>query len=223
LRVIIATLAGLAALATLAMLAGIEVDLDIARLFYDPARKQFLAEMNPFVRALRDNGLIALLTCAGAVGGALVARMLRRPSRRFPGRVLLFLVGALVLGPGLLVNVVLKDHWDRPRPTHVFRENMPYVNWWDPRGSCERNCSFVSGEVASAAWMFAPAMLAPPAFRVAAFAGAALFTAVISFSRMAAGGHFFTDTVFAALLMTLLLVAMHRLIFRWRRPAADKA
>jgi lipid A 4'-phosphatase len=71
--------------------------------------------------------------------------------------------------------------------------------------------------------MFAPAMLAPPQWRAAAFAGAATFTAVISLARMAAGGHFFTDVVFAVLLTMILLLIMHRVIFRWRRTAAVAA
>ena len=222
-RTIIGTLAGVAVLATLAMLAGLKLDLRIAQLFYDPAQQRFLAAINPYVAAVRDNGVIALVTCMSVVVAALVTRMLRLPQKIIPGRVVIFLVGTLALGPGLLVNGILKEHWHRPRPVHVneFGGNRDYVDWWNPGGSCERNCSFVSGEVASAAWMFAPAMLAPPQWRVAAFVGASVFTVVISLSRMAAGGHFFTDVLFSALLMTILIWVMHALIFSWRRsPAA---
>jgi len=224
-RVIIAMLAAIAALATLAMGMGFPVDLHLARAFYDPAQGRFLASINPYVGLVRDNGLVAIVTCASAVIAALVTRMLRRPSKALPGRVVFFLVSTLLLGPGLIVNLGLKDHWHRPRPVQVteFGGAKPYVDWWNPRGGCERNCSFVSGEVSSAAWMFAPAMLAPPQWRVAAFAGAAIFTAVISLSRMAAGGHFFTDVLFAVLLMTILILIMHRVIFRRRRIAAVTA
>ncbi|MEA2984456.1 MAG: lipid 4-phosphatase [Alphaproteobacteria bacterium] len=221
-RTIIATLAGVAVLATLAMLAGLTLDLRIAQLFYDPAQQRFIAAINPYVAAVRDNGLIALVTCMSVVVAALVTRMLRLPQKVIPGRVVIFLVGTLALGPGLLVNGILKEHWHRPRPVHVteFGGNRAYVDWWNPGGSCERNCSFVSGEVASAAWMFAPAMLAPPQWRLAAFVGASVFTLAISLSRMAAGGHFFTDVLFAALLMTILIWVMHRVIFRWRQSPA---
>jgi membrane-associated PAP2 superfamily phosphatase len=221
-RTIIGTLAGVAVLATLVMLAGLKLDLRIAQLFYDPAQQRFLGAINPYVAAVRDNGLIALVTCISAVVAALVTRMLRLPQRIIPGRVVLFLVGTLALGPGLLVNGILKEHWHRPRPVHVyeFGGNTAYVDWWNPGGGCERNCSFVSGEVASAAWMFAPAMLTPPQWRIAAFAGASIFTFVISLSRMAAGGHFFTDVLFAALLMTILIWVIHRVVFRWRRSPA---
>jgi lipid A 4'-phosphatase len=224
-RVIIAGLAFVIAVATLAMLMGLPLDLQLSQLFYDPHQKKFLAELNPYIRGVRDNGFVAIATCVSAVIAALVTRMLRLPIKMVPGRVVFFLVSTLLLGPGLIANLGLKDHWHRPRPVQVteFGGPKPYVDWWDPRGSCERNCSFVSGEASAAAWMFAPAMLAPPQWRVAALAGAAIFTAVISLSRMAAGGHFFTDTVFAVLLTMILILIMHRVIFRWRRTAAVAA
>jgi lipid A 4'-phosphatase len=221
-RVIIGVLAVIAALATLAMLMGVRLDLQLAGLFYDPAQQKFLAAINPYVAKVRDNGLIAMVTCVGAVVAALVTRMLRKPARVVPGRVVLFLVSTLVLGPGLIVNGILKEHWHRPRPVHVteFGGDKAYVDWWDPRGTCERNCSFVSGEASAAAWMFAPAMLAPAPWSVAAFAGAAIFTLVISVSRMAAGGHFFSDVLLAVLLMLILISAAHYLIFRRRRTTS---
>jgi membrane-associated PAP2 superfamily phosphatase len=224
-RVIIGTLAALAALATAAMLMGMPLDLAIASVFYDPDQKRFLAAINPYVGILRDNGLVAIITCVSAVIGALVTRMLRLPAQIIPGRVVVFLVSTLALGPGLIVNVGLKDHWHRPRPVHVteFGGDKAYVDWWNPRGTCERNCSFVSGEASAAAWMVAPAMLAPPQWRVAALAGAGVFTVVISFARMASGAHFFTDVLFAVLLMMILITVMHRVVFRWRRTAAVAA
>lgn len=222
---IIGTLAGVAALTTLTMLMGLKLDLQIAHLFFDPVSRHFLAAANPYLDLLRDDGYVALVTCISALAAAVVTRMLRPPRRVIPGRVVLFLVSTLAIAPGLLANVILKEHWHRPRPVHVteFGGNKTYVDWWNPRGSCEHNCSFVSGETASAAWMFAPAMLAPAPWRIAAFAGATLFTLVISLSRMAAGAHFFTDVLFAALLTTILIWLAHGAIFRWRRTAAAAA
>jgi hypothetical protein len=31
----------------------------------------------------------------------------------------LFILLSVILGPGLLVNLVFKDHWGRPRPRQV--------------------------------------------------------------------------------------------------------
>ena len=35
------------------------------------------------------------------------------------GRAAVFLILSYALGPGLLVNVALKDNWGRPRPGHI--------------------------------------------------------------------------------------------------------
>jgi membrane-associated PAP2 superfamily phosphatase len=215
-RIIIGTLAAIAALATLAMLLGVPLDLQLAGIFYDPAHGKFLAATNPYVGMVRDHGYTAAVACFATVIAAFITRVLRGPQRTIPGHVVLFLVLSLALGPGLIVNGIFKEFWDRPRPIQVteFGGEWLYRDWWDPRGNCERNCSFVSGEAASAAWMFAPAMLAPPQWRAAAFAGAAIFTLVISVSRMAAGAHFFSDVLFAVLLMAALIAALHRFIFQ---------
>ena len=213
-RIIIATLTAVAALATLAMLMGFPLDLWIATLFYDPARGAFPAATNPYLGMMRGRGYLAAVACLATVTAAIATWMLRRLQRVIPGRVVLFLVLSLALGPGVIVNGVLKEFWDRPRPIQVtqFGGNLTYVDWWNPRGGCDRNCSFVSGEVAAAAWMFAPAILAPAQWRAVAFAGAAIFTLVIAVTRVAAGAHFFSDVLLALLLMLLLIALLHRLI-----------
>jgi PAP2 (acid phosphatase) superfamily protein len=214
--------AGVIAVVTLALLMGHPLDLAVAGFLYDPSRQRFLATVNPAIGMLRDNGLVAITTCAGFVIAAVVNRLRRRSSQATSGRAIFFLLSTLLLAPGLVVNVILKEHWHRPRPVHLteFGGKQTYVDWWNPGGSCDHNCSFVSGEASSAAWMFAPAMLAPPQWRVAALAGAAIFTAVISFARMAAGGHFLTDVLFAIMLTLIVIWTMHGVIFRWRRDAA---
>ena len=80
----------------------------------------------------------------------------------------------LVLSAGVLTNLTFKSYWGRPRPVVVTQFNGPqqFVPWWDPRGSCGRNCSFFSGEGATAFWTYAPAALTPPAWRPLAYAAA---------------------------------------------------
>ena len=33
------------------------------------------------------------------------------------GRAMIFLIATMAIGPGLIINLGLKDHWHRPRPT----------------------------------------------------------------------------------------------------------
>jgi lipid A 4'-phosphatase len=141
------------------------------------------------------------------------------PKWRTPmsSRAAFFLILSLALGPGLLVNGILKENWPRPRPYMVteFGGEYTFTPWWDLRGTCDSNCSFVSGEVSAATWLAAPAMLAPPPWRYAAFGAALLYGGIFAFIRMLAGGHFLSDVIFAGVFTGLVIWAVHGLLFRW--------
>ena len=129
------------------------------------------------------------------------------------GRGIAFLALSLALGPGLLVNTILKDHSHRPRPAQVeeFGGSLAFRPFYALDGACERNCSFVSGEGSAAFWTVGAALLAPASLQPVAFAGALVFGIAVSLLRMAFGGHFLSDTIFAALFTWLILIATWRL------------
>jgi lipid A 4'-phosphatase len=133
------------------------------------------------------------------------------------GRAIVFLLLTMLLSAGVLTNLTFKSHWGRPRPVLVaeFAGDLPFVAWWDPRGGCTRNCSFFSGEGATAFWTLAPAALAPPAWRPLAYTAAAIFGVATSGLRMAFGGHFFTDVAIAGLVTFLVIWFAFALIYRW--------
>jgi membrane-associated phospholipid phosphatase len=124
-----------------------------------------------------------------------------------------------------LTNVLLKEHWGRPRPIDVgeFAGNETFVAWWDPRGSCLHNCSFVAGEGSGAFWALAPAALAPPQLRPLAYGAALAFGAATGTLRIAFGGHFFSDVVFSGVFTFLIIWVVHGLLYRWPRPAISDA
>jgi lipid A 4'-phosphatase len=219
-------LIGLAAAAmALASLLAPDLDLAIARWFFDPVTHTFPAAAKPMLTLLRDQGSVIVIVCLAVIAAALWVKLMR-PARPLliPGRAMLFLVITLALGPGLMANGVFKAHWGRPRPVEVtqFGGKQQFVAWWNTHGTCQSNCSFVSGESATAAWTFAPALLVPMPWRPAALGAAALFTVSISMVRMAFGGHFLTDVVFGALISGLVIWLMHGLIYRWPRTRLDE-
>ena len=189
------------------------LDLEIAGLFYDPAARTFPLRTSSVFRYWREASSWMLVLF---VAPSVLALFIPRMRQWISVRAAIFLIATLALAPGLLVNVVLKDHWSRPRPVAVaeFGGSEHFVAWWDPRGECNKNCSFVSGETSSAFWLLAPAALAPVSWRVFAYAAAILFGVATSIMRMAMGAHFFSDTVFAGLFTFLNIVLAHRLIFR---------
>ena len=195
-----------------------DLDLRIARLFFDHG---FMGA-SPVARAARGffYGL-PLTLCIGFVLARWPGADFLPPALVPSSRAVAFVVLSMAIGPGLVVNLGLKDNMHRPRPAQVKEFGGP----WDFRpvfardGECRRNCSFVSGEASSAFWLMAPASLAPGPLKIPAMAAAVGVGVVTSVLRMAFGGHFLSDVVFAALITLLLLQILHALIFAGLRGA----
>ena len=200
------------------------VDFGLASLFY--------SEPGQFVGrgALGDVGRYIFATVPFLIGVAfLIAWGARRLDAGFArswrfaplGRQVAFLAVSLALGPGLLVNLALKDHTHRPRPAHIvgFGGTMDHRPFYATDGACKKNCAFPSGEAAASFWLVAPAMLAPPPARPWAIACALLFGAATGLLRMAFGGHFLSDVVFGGLLTLLVIGLCWRVFFGWGREA----
>jgi lipid A 4'-phosphatase len=195
-----------------------ELDLKLAALFYDPATKTFPLKFNTLAAFVRD---AAMWISWGLALPAIVALVIKlaRPDRPLlmSGRAIVFLLATLILSAGVLTNLTFKSYWGRPRPVVVTQFNGPqaFVAWWDPRGGCGRNCSFFSGEGATAFWTIAPAALAPPPWRPLAYAAAIVFGVVTSGLRMSFGGHFFTDVATAGLVTFMVIWLAYGYIYRW--------
>jgi lipid A 4'-phosphatase len=137
------------------------------------------------------------------------------------GRALIFLIATMIIGPGLIVNLGLKDHWHRPRPaqTQDFNGPSPFMPWYDDNGACKKNCSFVSGEAATGFWMVAPASVLPPPWRAPAIVAAFAFGFGASLLRLAFGGHYLSDVLLGGLITLIVIEVVRRLI--WPRGAAE--
>jgi lipid A 4'-phosphatase len=195
-----------------------ELDLKLAALFYDAAARSFPLKLNSVAAFARDAAMWIAWGFALPAIAALLMKLIR-PDRPLliSGRAAIFLLVTLILSAGILTNLTFKSYWGRPRPVVVtqFNGEQQFVPWWDPRGSCERNCSFFSGESATAFWTYAPAALAPPQWRALAYGAAAVFGIATSALRMAFGGHFFTDVAIAGIVTFLVIWLAYALIYRW--------
>jgi lipid A 4'-phosphatase len=119
----------------------------------------------------------------------------------------IFLVLLLVLGPGLLVNTVFKDHWGRPRPREVleFGGNKQFLQPWQ-KGEEGKGRSFPSGHSSAAFYMAAPYLI----YRRTGM----LFGIIMSIARITQGAHFLSDTLWSfgmVALSALLLAALLKL------------
>jgi len=110
---------------------------------------------------------------------------------------LAFVVLAGAVGPGLVVNSVFKDHWQRARPYQVenFGGTQKFTRAAVMTDQCDNNCSFVSGHVACGVFL-ASLMLVLRRRRLWAAIGM-LSGAVIGFARMADNAHWLSDVLWA--------------------------
>ncbi|MBI5128139.1 MAG: phosphatase PAP2 family protein [Rhodopseudomonas palustris] len=210
----------LALFAVIGLLFGLhpELDMKLAALFYDPATKRFPMSSVGLAAFSRDAAMWIAWAIAAPSIVAFVVKLVR-PDKPLlvKGRTMAFLLISIILAAGILTNLTFKSHWGRPRPAAVaeFNGPWPFKAWWDPSGACPKNCSFFSGEGATAYWTFAPAALTPPSVRPFAYAAAFTFGTVTSGLRMAFGGHFFTDVAIAGLVTFLVIWLLYALIYRW--------
>jgi lipid A 4'-phosphatase len=145
----------------------------------------------------------------------------------------LFYCLLLILGPGLLVNGVLKPHWGRPRPNNVDqfggeRQFLPVLDL----GRGQDEASFPSGHASMGFYLMAPAFVYFRRRRRAALGFLLLGLisgTVIGVARVVAGGHFPSDIVWAGgvIYFTALIIAAP---FRfgdgmppiWKRPSLQR-
>lgn len=199
------------------------LDLAVAGYFHgfvDGANNTFALRLSRLLMTARDAGLwVGTIIIVPVVAALAIKLILPRTRLLISGRAILFLTATMALGPGLLVNVILKDHWGRPRPIDVtqFGGVEHFMPWWKPGGDCPSNCSFVSGDVAGAFWTIAPAALAPPPYRALAYGAALALGVTMSAFRVMAGGHFPSDAIFAGVFTFLIVWLCYALIYRWPR------
>lgn len=110
-----------------------------------------------------------------------------------------FLLVAALAGPILLVDATLKEHSGRTRPVNTthFGGSKQFTPAFVPADQCQANCSFVSGHVATAAFIMAFGWLGAPAVRRRWLLASLAFGGLFALVRMVPGGHFLSDTIFA--------------------------
>lgn len=123
-------------------------------------------------------------------------------------------IWTVLLSTVLLINLVLKELWGRPRPYRVeeLGGEHPFILPGTISNYCESNCSFVSGEASSAAWLFAFLIFLPNRWRLPAGIFLSAYMVFFSGLRIAFGRHFLSD-VTLSVLFTFCIMAFLNLLF----------
>ncbi|UEM02208.1 phosphatase PAP2 family protein [Skermanella rosea] len=230
------TRVGLAVLILLVLVPAI--DLGISRLFYDtaggfvwrnrPMPEAIHAAIQVLARIIGAATLLAFLYTAGRSLWNLLRTCEGTPAvlLGLGPRSWAFLFLGLVLGPGLVANVVLKDMWNRARPVQVaeFGGDQYFSPPMVISNQCEKNCSFVAGDAAMGFYLHIFAYVA-----LRRFAGPLLVAGMAAglaagLLRIGMGAHFFSDVIYAGVFMTLTIAGLHAAMFSprqtldlWRR------
>jgi lipid A 4'-phosphatase len=196
----------------------INADIEIESRFYSPVSGWFSGKENPWHLLYEYGNIPALLLSAGGLLAFVLGFFQKKliPYRKIG----LFLVTFMILGPGLIVNTVFKDHWGRPRPIDIvnFGGTEVFRHAWE-KGQPGQGKSFPSGHAAVGFFLFSPFFF----LRKTSRRWAALFLCLgISYgvlmgtARMIQGGHFPTDILWSGAFTYLTGLILYY-IFRFDR------
>jgi len=179
-----------------------DLDIRISRLFFDNG---FYLRDTWWQTFLHEGMAYFLSLSMLAVAGiSYFNKRKQRDLLGLDGKKALYLALVLILGAGLIVNVIFKEHFGRARPRDIeeFGGSRHFTPAFVISQECASNCSFSSGE--GAGGFFAVALALALSRRRRILLAALAFGGVVSFSRIAAGAHFFSDTMVSFFVMLLV-------------------
>ena len=190
-------------------------DIFFSKLFF--FEEKFISDKYVFIRSLRsflkDSMIVISIVSFLLIMVNFFFKKKKKPILKPRTRLILigFIVGP-VIGCGLIANFYFKDNWGRARPINIqeFGGEKIYTQPFIISDQCERNCSWISGE-ASAAFSFIAGTIiikSPIFFLLNIF-----FGIIVSFCRIAMGGHFLSDNIFAMIFMIYLAIIYKYLVF----------
>lgn len=202
-----------------------DLDLRVAGLFYHPELDNpWIEGESPlwsffYIVAPMLTGAIVLGGLLVLAGGQLWGALRRR--RLYA----VLVIATALIGPGLLVNGVVKDQWGRPRPHQVqalggTRDYLPPLRPGEPG----KGKSFPSGH-SSVGFMLGVFFLIwrrrRPWLAWLSLAGAIALGSLLGLGRMAAGDHFLSDVIWSAVFAYGVALVLYYGVLRVpRREAA---
>jgi lipid A 4'-phosphatase len=176
-----------------------DLDLTVQGLLYDRSHGWMYTGRQPW-RFLYDFGVtpacvIGWVSLAILIGSFWIGRI--APYRK----IALFLVLVVLVGPGLIVNVVFKDHWGRPRPRDIeaFSGTEPYLRVWE-KGFTGKGGSFPCGHCSMGFYLCSGFFIYRRRSRKWALFFLALglcYGSLIGIARMIQGAHFTSDVIWS--------------------------
>lgn len=191
-----------------------DLDLRIQHRVHSEAGGWYLSKQ-ALVRLMYNYGTIPALVVAGSALIVFLSGFVKTRYRRWR-RISLYLVLVMALGPGLIVNTLLKDQWGRPRPRNVVQFGGKYQYEFplqiDPSSPGK---SFPSGHASMAFFFFAPALLLRRMGRSNYYTALGLtlgYGALMGYARIVQGGHYLSDVIWAGAIVWFVSYALYRIM-----------
>ena len=158
-------------------------------------------------RILFDYAFPFTITVGVAAFGVYLLSHWHNKTRKFR-RQALYIVLVIALGPGVVVNLIFKDHWGRARPVHITQFGGDF-NYTPPlQFGHTSDKSFVCGHCSVGYSFFAVYFLAKH-YKLVYFAVTLLFAWTMGFTRMTSGGHFLSDILWSGYLVFLVAFLLY--------------
>lgn len=188
-------------------------DLKFQDIFWDDLGAAWLGKTNPNAQMLYHYGVTPAIAISFM---GLIILMLGYFIKRLTAyrKIALYLFLVLAIGNGLVVNGLFKEYWGRPRPAQIVNYNG--IQSFEPSLCIDLNStgkSFPCGHATMGFYFLAVGLLFKAGRkRNAIFAAALVFGLVIGIARSSMGGHFITDTAWAAIMMWVVIKGLYHKI-----------
>lgn len=178
------------------------LDITLAKLSFDPVTHSFYGEHSRLCHIIYLSVpyiviMLLILPLTYFIYSIYIVRTRLIQAQRF----FVIVTLSLILGPGLIINVTLKDHWGRARPTQVLKDKQSYTPIWHHDFTKTKDNSFPSGHGSVGFFLGVPILAL--GYRRSAIITSIIGGAIVGGVRMLQGGHYFSDVVFAGIIVWL--------------------
>ncbi len=189
-----------------------QIDLSVSSWFYKDGNF-YLKEHEPFHFLYKYIGIILGLTFLILGGYLYYQKKQNFKARYLDKKAVIFLLTFILIGPGIITNLVIKEHSGRARPVQVeqFGGTKEFTPFYVVSDQCDHNCSFISGHAAAAFFFIAFGYVMRSR---AIFVLGLGFGILMALTRVVQGGHFLSDVTFALIINLIVLKVLYYLFYK---------
>lgn len=173
---------------------------------------------SPFLSMIYNHAIWPGWILVGLSLAGVIASWLFQDMRKWRKPSIYFLL-TLAIGSGVLIHGAFKENWGRPRPRQVieFGGDQPYRPYYSPNfGSKVPLKSFSCGHCSMGFYFFALFFVGlkwrNKGLIWAGLVLSILFGGLLSYARVAQGGHFLSDVILSMLIMWWIALLLAELI-----------